>query len=159
MSVLGLVLVALFIAIGLVCVVVPVLPGGLVVFLAITVWALVVRSTTAWIVLGISAALFVAAEIIKFVWPMRRMRRADVATRSLVIGGILGVIGFFVIPVLGLAAGFVLGVFVSEYAALRDRGRAWTATKHAIKGVALAMGVELTAALSAAIAWVVGVLA
>ncbi|MDR3661599.1 MAG: DUF456 domain-containing protein [Mycobacterium sp.] len=159
MSVLGLVLVALFIAIGLVCVVVPVLPGGLVVFLAITVWAMVVRSTAAWVVLGISAALFVAAEIIKYVWPMRRMRRADVATRSLVVGAILGVIGFFVIPVLGLALGFVWGVYLAELAARGDRRRAWASTVHAVKGVALAMGVELTAALLAAVAWVVGVLA
>jgi uncharacterized protein YqgC (DUF456 family) len=158
-STVGLVLVALFIAIGLVCIVVPVLPGGLVVFLAITVWALVVQSTAAWVVLGIAAALFLAAEIIKYVWPMRRMRRADVATRSLVVGGILGVIGFFVIPVLGLALGFVLGVYLAELTARGDRRRAWASTVHAVKGVALAMGVELTAALLSTVAWLVGVLA
>jgi uncharacterized protein len=158
MSTLGLVLVALFIAIGLVCVVVPVLPGGLVVFASITVWALVVRSTTAWVVLGIAAALFLVAEIIKYLWPMRRMRRADVTNASLVTGGILGVIGFFVIPVLGLALGFVLGVYLAEFAARRDRRRAWASTVHAVKGVALAMGVELTAALLATVAWLVGVL-
>ncbi|MEZ0053641.1 uncharacterized protein YqgC (DUF456 family) [Mycobacterium sp. MAA66] len=159
MSTVGLVLVALFIAIGLVCIVVPVLPGGLVVFLAITVWALVVQSTAAWVVLGIAAALFLAAEIIKYVWPMRRMRRADVATRSLVVGGILGIIGFFVIPVLGLALGFVLGVYLAELTARGDRRRAWASTVHAVKGVALAMGVELTAALLSTVAWLVGVLA
>jgi len=153
---LGTVLVALVIAIGLVGIVVPVLPGGLVVFLAIAVWAVVVHTATSWVVLGVAAALFVAGEVIKYLWPMRRMRRADVATRSLVVGGILGVIGFFVIPVLGLALGFVLGVYLSEYSALRDKGRAWTSTKHAIKGVALAMGVELTAALLSTVAWVAG---
>lgn len=158
MSTLGLVVVALFIAIGLVCVVVPVLPGGLVVFGSIAVWALAVRGTTAWVVLGISAALFLAAEIIKYIWPMRRMRRADVATRSLVVGAILGVIGFFVIPVLGLALGFVLGVYLAELTARGDRRRAWASTVHAVKAVALAMGVELTAALGSTVAWVVGVL-
>lgn len=107
-------------------------------------------------VLGVAAALFLAGEVIKYLWPMRRMRRSDVATRSLIIGGILGVIGFFVVPVLGLALGFVLGVYLSEYSALRDRSRAWTSTKHAMKGVALAMGVELTAALLATVAWVTG---
>jgi hypothetical protein len=49
-----------------------------------------------------------------------------------------------------------LGVYLSEYSALRDTSRAWTSTKHAIKGVALAMGVELTAALLATVAWVTG---
>ncbi|MGX9669890.1 DUF456 domain-containing protein [Mycobacterium sp. HM-7] len=156
MNTLGTVLVALFIAIGLVGIVVPVLPGGLVVFLAIAVWAVAVHTATSWVVLGVAAALFVAGEVIKYVWPVRRMRQADVATRSLIIGGILGVIGFFVIPVLGLALGFVLGVYLSEYSALRDKGRAWVSTKHALKGVALAMGVELTAALLATVAWVTG---
>ncbi|OKH85551.1 membrane protein [Mycobacterium sp. ST-F2] len=159
MNTLGTVLVALVIAIGLVGIVVPVLPGGLLVFLAIAVWAVVVHTATSWVVLGIATALFVAGEVIKYVWPVRRMRQADVATRSLIIGGILGVIGFFVIPVLGLAIGFVLGVYLSEYSALRDPNRAWTSTKHAMKGVALAMGVELTAALLATVAWVVGVFA
>jgi uncharacterized protein YqgC (DUF456 family) len=111
------------------------------------------------VVLAVAATLFVAAEVIKFIWPMQRMKRADVSTRSLVVGAILGVIGFFVIPVLGMAIGFVLGVFVSEYAALHNGGRAWESTKHAIKGVALAMGVELTAALLAAVTWAVAVLA
>ena len=159
MNTLGTVLVALVIAIGLVGIVVPVLPGGLLVFLAIAVWAVVVHTATSWVVLGIATALYVAGEVIKYVWPVRRMRQADVATRSLIIGGILGVIGFFVIPVLGLAIGFVLGVYLSEYSALRDPNRAWTSTKHAMKGVALAMGVELTAALLATVAWVVGVFA
>lgn len=156
MNTLGTVLVALVIAIGLVGIVVPVLPGGLLVFLAIAVWAVAVHTATAWVVLGVAAALFLAGEVIKYLWPMRRMRRSDVATRSLIVGGILGVIGFFVIPVLGLALGFVLGVYLSEYSALCDRSRAWVSTKHAMKGVALAMGVELTAALLATVAWVTG---
>jgi len=156
LNTLGTVLVALVIAIGLVGIVVPVLPGGLLVFLAIAVWAVAVHTATSWVVLGVAAALFLAGEVIKYLWPMRRMRRADVSTRSLVVGGILGVIGFFVIPVLGLALGFVLGVYLSEYSALRDTSRAWASTKHAIKGVALAMGVELTAALLATVAWVTG---
>lgn len=156
MNTLGTVLVALVIAIGLVGILVPVLPGGLLVFLAIAVWAVAVHTATAWVVLGVAAALFLAGEVIKYLWPMRRMRRAEVAARSLVVGGILGVIGFFVIPVLGLAVGFVLGVYLWEYSALRDPTRAWTSTKHAIKGVALAMGVEFTAALLAAGVWVTG---
>ncbi len=156
MNTLGTVLVALAIAIGLVGILVPVLPGGLLVFLAIAVWAVAVHTATAWVVLGVAAALFLAGEVVKYLWPMRRMRRAEVAARSLVVGAILGIIGFFVIPVLGLALGFVLGVYLCEYSALRDPTRAWTSTKHAIKGVALAMGVEFTAALMAAGVWVTG---
>lgn len=158
MSTAGLLLVALTIAVGLVCIVVPVLPGGLVVFVAIAVWAVLVHSAVSWIVLGIAATLFVAAEIIKFTWPVKRMRRAEVATRSLVIGAVLGFVGFFVIPVLGLALGFVLGVYLAEYMSRRSARRAWASTVHAVKAVALSMGVELAAALASTVAWAVGVL-
>jgi len=158
MSLPGLLLVALAIAVGLVCIVVPILPGGLVVFAAIAVWAVLVHTTVSWVVLGIAATLFVAAEIIKFTWPVKRMRRAEVATRSLLVGGVLGVIGFFVIPVLGMALGFMLGVYVAEYMSRRSTRQAWASTVHAVKAIVLSMGVELAAALASTLAWVVGVL-
>ena len=62
------------------------------------------------------------------------------------------------IPVIGLLIGFVLGVFAAELALRRDTTRAWVSTVHALKGVALSVGVELTGALLATITWVVGLL-
>jgi uncharacterized protein len=85
------------------------------------------------------------------------MRAADVRTRSLVAGGVLGVIGFFVIPVVGLLIGFVLGIYLAELINHRNQRVAWTSTKHALKGVALSVGVELAGALLATVAWVAGV--
>jgi len=157
MSTGGLILVALVIAVGLAGIVIPVLPGGLLVFGAIAVWAIIERTTVSWVTLGIAAALFIAAEVIKYTWPVRRMRAADVGGWSLFAGAVFGVIGFFVIPVLGLVLGFVLGVFTVELAMRRDMLRAWASTVHAVKGVALSVGVELAGALLATIAWVVAV--
>ena len=51
------VLVALAIAIGLVGVIVPVLPGSLLVLAAILVWAWDLGSATAWTVFGIAAGV------------------------------------------------------------------------------------------------------
>lgn len=157
MSTLGVVFVALVIAVGLVGIVVPVLPGGgLLVLAAIAVWAIVERNTVAWVTLAVAAVFFVTAEVIKYVWPMRRMRAAEVRTWSLVAGGVLGLIGFFVIPVIGLVIGFVAGVYLAELAARHDNRRAWASTVHALKGVALSVGVELAGALLATVAWVTG---
>ncbi|MFV8167608.1 DUF456 domain-containing protein [Mycobacterium sp. 134] len=157
MSTLGVVLVALVIAVGLVGIVLPVLPGGgFLVFAAIAVWAIVEHTTVSWVTLGIAAVFFVTAEVIKYAWPVRRMRAADVRISSLVAGGVLGLIGFFVIPVIGLVIGFVAGVYLAELAARRDYRRAWASTVHALKGVALSVGVELTGALLATITWVAG---
>lgn len=156
MSTVGVVLVALAIAVGLIGIVVPILPGGLLVFAAIAVWAIVEHTAVSWVTLGVVAALFIAAEVVKYLWPVRRMRAADVRTWSLVAGGVLGIIGFFVIPVLGLLLGFVIGVYLAELSLRRDGRRAWVSTVHAVKGVALSVGVELTGALLATIAWVTG---
>jgi uncharacterized protein len=152
----GIVLVALAIAVGLAGIVVPVLPGTLLVFGAIAVWAVLENNVTAWVTLGVVTALLGVATLIKYLWPMRRMRAADVSTWSLVTGGVLGIIGFFVIPVLGLVIGFVLGVYLAELANRRDQRQARTSTVHALKGVALSVGVELCGALLATVAWVVG---
>ena len=157
MSTGGIVLVALAIAVGIIGIVVPLLPGSLLVFGAIAVWAVMENNVTAWVTLGVVTVLLGAAALIKYTWPVRRMRDADVRTMSLVAGGVLGVIGFFVIPVVGLVIGFVLGVYLAELGKRGDQRAAWTSTKHAIKGVALSMGVELAGALLATVAWVAGV--
>lgn len=159
MSTGGQVLVAVAIAVGLVGILVPLLPGTLLVWAAIAVWAVAERSTAGWVVLGVASALLAAGVLVKYLWPARRMRAADVSTRTLLAGAVLGVVGFFVIPVAGLPVGFVLGVYLAELLARRDRRRAWAATVHAVKGVALSVGVELTAALLATAAWIVGVFA
>jgi uncharacterized protein len=159
MSTVGIVLVALAIAIGLIGVVVPLLPGTLLVFGAIAVWALFERTTTAWVTLGIVAAVLAVTLLIKYLWPMRRMRSADVSTLSLAAGGVLGIIGFFVIPVLGLPLGFVLGVYLAELAHRRSQRLAWASTVHAVKGVALSVGVEMLGGLLATVVWVVAVVA
>jgi uncharacterized protein YqgC (DUF456 family) len=156
-STVGIVLVALAIAVGLVGIVVPLIPGILLVFGAIAVWAVVENNVTAWVTLGVVAAMLAASTLIKYLWPMRRMRAADVGTSTLVAGAVLGIIGFFVIPVVGLVIGFVLGVYLAELARRQDQRVAWTSTKHALKGAALSVGVELTGALLATVAWVAGV--
>jgi uncharacterized protein YqgC (DUF456 family) len=153
----GLVLVAVAIAVGLLGIMVPLLPGTLLVLGAIAVWAVVEQNVAAWVTLGVVAALLAASTLIKYLWPVRRMRAADVSTWSLAAGAVLGIIGFFAIPVLGLVIGFVLGVYLAELVSRRDHRVAWTSTVHALKGVALSVGVELCGALLATAAWVVGV--
>ena len=157
MSTGGLILVAVAIAIGLVGVLVPLLPGTLLVYAAIAVWAFAEQNTVAWVVLGVVTAVLGASLLIKYLWPVKRMRAADVSPTTLAAGAVAGVIGFFVIPVLGLLIGFVLGVYLAELAHRRDQRRAWASTVHAVKGAALSVGVELAGGLLATAAWVVGV--
>jgi uncharacterized protein len=157
MSSVGILLVALAIAIGLVGIVVPLLPGMLLVYGAILVWAVVERTVASWVTLGIVTVVVATTTAIKYLWPVRRMRRAEVATATLLAGAALGIVGFFVIPLFGLVIGFVLGVYLAELARRQDHRRAWASTVHAVKGVALSLGVELTGALAAAMIWLLAV--
>jgi len=159
MSTVGIVLVGVAIVVGLVGILVPLLPGSILVFAAILVWALFERTTVAWVTLGVAGVVLGVALLIKYLWPMRRMRSADVGTWSLLAGGVLGIIGFFVVPVVGLILGFVLGVFLAELYTRRDHRLAWTSTVHAMKGVALSVLIELAGALLATAAWLTAVLA
>ena len=157
MSTGGIILVALAIAVGIVGIIVPLLPGILLVYAAILIWAVVEHNVAGWVTLGVVTVLIGATTLIKYMWPMKRMRAADVGTKTLLAGAVLGIIGFFVIPVVGLIIGFVLGVYLAELASRHDQRMAWTSTKHALKGVALSVGVELTGALLATVAWAFGV--
>ena len=158
MDTLGLVLVGVAIFVGLLGILLPLLPGTLLVFAAILVWALVERTTIGWVTLGVVTVLLGAALLIKYLWPAKRMKTAEVGTWSLLAGGVLGIVGFFVIPVVGLIIGFVLGVYLAELGVRKDQRLAWTSTKHAMKGVALSILVELAGALLAAGAWLGAVL-
>lgn len=153
----GELLVGLVIAVGLVGVVVQVLPGALLVLGAVAVWAVVTGGTAAWTVLGVAAVATVAAAVVKYLVAGRYLTRTGVGSRTLLVGGVLGVVGFFVVPVVGLPLGFVGGVYLAER--LREgRGHpeAWRATLAALRATGLVVLIELAGALVATGAWVVG---
>lgn len=153
MSAQGEVLVGLAIVVGLVGVVVPVLPGAVLVWAAILVWALVTESALGWVVLAVATVSVGAAQVVKYVIPDRRLRAGGVPRRSIVLGGLLGLVGFFVIPVVGLVVGFLLGVYVSERQRLREHEAAWRSTILAAKAAGVSVLVELAGTLVAATAW------
>jgi uncharacterized protein YqgC (DUF456 family) len=134
------------------------LPGVLLIAGAIAVWAFM-QGGAAWAVFAVCAVLLVITGVIKYTWPGQRMRDAGVPKRSLLIGALLGIVGFFVIPVVGLLVGFVLGIYLSELERLRDHQPAWRSTMHALKAVGLSMLVELLGALLASGIWLVAAIA
>jgi len=93
---------------------------------------------------------------VKYLWPGRNLKRSGVPNLSLLAGGVLGIVGFFVVPVIGLVLGFVLGLWLAELARLGDAKLAWPSTRHALSAVGLALLVELAAALGVTAVWLVG---
>jgi uncharacterized protein YqgC (DUF456 family) len=148
-------LVGLAILVGLVGIVLPVLPGTLLILGAVLVWAAQDGSAGGWGVCALAAVLLGVGALVKYTVPGRRLQAAGVPRRSLVVGGLVGIVGFFVVPVIGLFLGFVVGVYLVE--ALRlDTRQAWPSTKHAVKAAGLSILIELAAGLFAATVWLIG---
>jgi uncharacterized protein len=152
------VLVALAILVGLVGVIVPILPGLVLVLAAILFWAIGEGSATGWSVFTVAAVLIVAGSVVKYAVPNRRLKTTGIPSSTTWFGVALGVVGFFVIPVIGLFIGFVLGVYVAEYRRV-GRAAAWPSTKEALRAVGISILIELAAGVLAALVGVAGVVA
>lgn len=159
MSTSGLLLVGLAIAVGLIGVIVPLLPGLILVWGAILAWAIVLRSPSGWVSLAVVTVLFAAGTIVKYVVPGRQLRVAGVPWSTLAAGGTLGLVGFFVLPVVGLPIGFVLGVYLAEWLRLRSHSAAVVSTRQAAAAAGWSVVIELVAGLTMALVWLVAVLA
>jgi uncharacterized protein YqgC (DUF456 family) len=150
------ILVALAIAVGLATTVVPVLPGSLIVGAAVLVWASETGGRTAWSVLAVVAVLLLFGAVVKYVVPGRRLKDVGIPTSTQLSGATLGIVGFFVVPVVGLFLGFTVGVFLAELRRLGS-ARAWPSTKQALRAAGLSILIELVFGVLAALAWLVGV--
>lgn len=149
------VVVALVILIGLGGALTQVYPGPLLVLAAVAAWAVLTGGTAAWVALAVAAVAIVVTGVGKYVLVGRRLTRAGVPGRSLLVGGVVGVLGFFAVPVIGLPLGFTLGVYLWELQRLGQEPAARAAAWEAVKAQGLAIVLELGGCLVAATAWVV----
>jgi uncharacterized protein YqgC (DUF456 family) len=149
---------AILIIVGIAGIVVPVIPGLLVAVLGVLLWAYQTGTTASWVVFGIVAVLYVTGVCLQYLVPGRRLKREGVGTGTLLLAVALGIVGFFVIPVIGGPIGFILGIYLVEHGRSRSSAQAWTRTKTALRAVLTSMGIELVAGLLIALTWVVGIL-
>ncbi|MCZ4552075.1 hypothetical protein BH683_015405 [Williamsia sp. 1138] len=152
MSLVGELVVAAVIFIGLCGVVLPVLPGLILILAAIGVWAFVVGGW-AWLVFAVAAGFLGAAALVKYLVANKSMKNSGVPGRTVIAGGLLGIVGFFVIPVVGLIIGFVLGAFLAEWYRNKSIEAGWRGAVAATKAAGIAMIIELAGALFAASIW------
>lgn len=148
----------LMIVVGLIGIAVPVLPGLLLVWAAVLIWASEAQTATGWVVLGIATALALTGFLLQYLLPGQRLRKAGITTSTTVAGAALAVVGFFVIPVLGGFLGFALGIYLAERIKLGTHAAALPSTKHALRAIGLSMGIELATGLAIASTWLIGVM-
>jgi len=145
----------LLVVVGLFGILVPVLPGTVLVLLGFLVWASEQGTAESWTVFALAAAILAAGTVVKYAVPGRRLK-ASVPTSTLVVGGLFAIVGFFVIPVVGMLVGFPIGVYAAERVRVGGAG-AWPSTRAALRALAHSILIELVAALLATAVWIVGV--
>jgi len=148
----------LLMVVGLVGIVVPVVPGLLLTVGATLLWAYAHPAPGAWVVFWVAVVLYAAGVVTQYLLPGRKMRREGVGTSTMLLAVILGIVGFFVIPVVGAIVGFVLGIFLVELTRRQDRAAAWASTRAALVAVLHSMGIELLAGLAILVTWIVGLI-
>jgi uncharacterized protein YqgC (DUF456 family) len=144
------------VVVGLGGIVVPVLPGLTLQTLAVMLWALEEGSAVGWFVTVLCLMVAVSASVLKYTRPGRRLREAGVPTWVLALAAAAGVVGFFVIPVVGAVIGFVLALYLFERARAGSE-QAWPSTKAALTAIAQSIGIELAGGFLILIVFLLGV--
>ena len=154
------ILVAMAMAAGLVGTVVPVVPGLGLVWLAALVYGIVDGFGAVGVVsMAIITLLAVAGTATGVVLPRRAAGAAGASGASLWLGAAVGVVGFFVVPVVGLPLGGAIGIFAGEQLRTRDTAMAWRATRATLAAFGLAALLQLGAGVLMVVAWIVWLLA
>jgi uncharacterized protein YqgC (DUF456 family) len=151
-------LVAVACAIGIVGTVVPVLPGALLCAGAILVWG-VAEGGHAWWFTAIALLIVAIGAVLKYLIPGRHLKAGGVPSWVILIGGIAGIVGFFLIPVVGIFVGFVGGIYLAELIRLKSVADAWPTTVAAMKAAGISALIDLASAVFATAVWVAGVVA
>jgi len=151
------ILCGLAILVGVAGTVIPILPGSILIGLSLLAWAIWGGAGTAgWVVFGVGIIFVLAGMAASAVLTGRKLREHRIPSRSVVIGLAAGVVGLFVIPVVGLFVGFAAGLLFSELLRTRNLGTATATSWAALKATGLGMLVEFGLACLAASIWVIG---
>lgn len=149
LEVLATLLAVLIALVGVAGTIVPVLPGSVAVAGGLLVFALWGGSPFGWLAFALGLVFVFAGASAQYLVTGRRLRRQEIPSRSVLVGVLAGVVGFFVIPVVGLVVGFVAGLFLAELVRVRDARRAVGSSWVALKSVGLGMLIEFACAAAA----------
>ena len=148
------VVVALVMAVGLLGTLIPMLPGLPLVWAGALLFGLVEGMGAAGLLaLGAITLLGVVGVVAKLVLPQRRTAVLGVPRASLLVAAAAGLVGFFVVPVVGLPLGAAAGLLVAERRRTGTWDAAWAATRGAVVGYGVGTLVELGAGIAMVAVW------
>ncbi len=136
-----------FLLIGLAGVIIPLLPGSLLIWLTVVVYAVAERLNGFAAIDGFTFALITLIAVVtgtSDLWlPLLGARATGSAPRSLIFGVLGGIIGTFIVPLLGSIIGYVAGILISEYQRYGDWNKALRAGWGGLAGWGIATAIQL----------------
>ena len=158
---LGFGLAVAFIFVGIIGIVVPILPGMLLVWFTIVVYAW----RTGFEVIGWPSLVFITIIALisgtAQIWlPLIGAQKQGAAKRALFLGIVGAIVGTFIIPIplLGTVIGYAVGIFLGEYMKVRDVNLAFKASLGGVAGWGVSTIIEICAAFFILAIFVVQVL-
>ncbi|MCS6711477.1 DUF456 domain-containing protein [Brachybacterium sp. EF45031] len=146
------VLAALLFIVGLTGIVLPVLPGTLTLVVTMLVWAILIGGWPSWVAFSVVLVLSVIGMTASYVLTGKRLKSRQVPTWAILLGIAGAIVGFFVIPVLGIPLGFMIGLYLAELSRLQNARTALDSTVVALKAIGLGILVELACAFGSSLA-------
>ncbi len=145
---------ALAMAIGLLGTFLPLVPGLTLVWAAALVYGVVHGfgdfGVVAFSIITVLALLGLAAG---FVFPSKRAGSAGASRLSIAIGVAAGLVGFFVVPIVGLPLGAALGIYFAEIARQGSSEQAWESTRATLVGMGWALVAQFILGILMVLSW------
>lgn len=152
------VIAGLLLAVAALGTIIPVLPGSLLSLGTLLAWGWILGSGASWWSAGIGMAIALAGWSASTVLTGRNLKKQMIPRGSVFLAVALGIVGMFVVPVLGLFLGFGVGLLVGEYSRRRNLTEALRASGSALKAMGTGMVVEFGCAALASSVWMIGVI-
>lgn len=150
-------LIALIIAVGTVGIFIPAMPGLSLVWGAGLAWAwLDGGGSTRWGIFTVITVFFALGEWASFILPASQTRNAP--PKTLTVASLLGIAGFFLLPVVGGPIGFAAGVFLMNIVGGATTPAAYRMTVNTVRAFGWVVVAETAAAIAMATTWIVGLL-
>lgn len=143
--------------VGAAAVVMPVLPGSLIVILGLLLWGILVGGPVVWTAAIIGMVLTIAGWSASTVLTGRALHRERIPRGPILVAVVAALVGLFVFPPLGLFLGFAAGLFGAELVRRDyDWQAAGRASLQALKAIGLGILAEFALAGTAVSIFVLG---
>ena len=152
-------LIAIIMAIGIIGTVIPLIPGLTLVWFAGAIWAYFDGGdgTRMWL-LALMTLFAVIGFAAQFLLPAAAVKSDSPPRNTLLVGGLFGLIGFFIVPIIGAPIGFMAGVYASYLANNGDSVAAWESTIRTAIAFGWALLVQVFCSVAIALTWLFGLI-